>query len=419
MLAYWFAIQLSALKTKFLKAGKWSKRVLRHQWLKLISLAKKYLEKKAQMKQKRSGKKLLPKWRLQAIVVIIIVSIAVITLGEKTDTSNWIQVGKVATIVVTASITLFFLIQILKRKSVQSKPTSTTETPPRQTHAKAGKPWGGTLVLVGVIVGLVLIVLYGNKLQIQKVISPTGPVPQRGVSAREVSSPEKFTKSPWEQFPGPDRDSLFILVSDTTLRNIAACESDNMQYEDSTRTAVLRGRDPDDVGIFQINNRLWADTAKAYEVNLHTLKGNSAFAQFLIEKRRKEGKTGYEDWQKSAWCWQDHYTAKPLGYGYPKAYLTDNYERDSLIVVDAQWSDSVAIPPGWNMWWIGLDSASFWVRNRGDSLRYSPKQDVIIGRPWAWVHFKADADTVIRIRVCLSRRGFLELKAHCNNGKQA
>lgn len=80
------------------------------------------------------------------------------------------------------------------------------------------------------------------------------------------------------------------------LIEIARCES-TFRHSDKEGN-VLRGRvDKADVGVMQINERYHLEKAKSLGFDLHTIDGNTAYAEYLYEKE------GAKPWSASAKCW--------------------------------------------------------------------------------------------------------------------
>jgi hypothetical protein len=80
------------------------------------------------------------------------------------------------------------------------------------------------------------------------------------------------------------------------LQRIAQCESWGQQW---TRNGqVLRGkRNPQDLGLFQINAVVWGKHAEALGYDLRTREGNTQMARYIFENY------GSIPWQASAKCW--------------------------------------------------------------------------------------------------------------------
>ncbi len=80
------------------------------------------------------------------------------------------------------------------------------------------------------------------------------------------------------------------------LADIAWCESRNRQLDaDGT---LFRGKvNHDDVGIMQINTNYHEDQAKEMDMDLYSLSGNLAYAQYLYDKE------GTKPWASSQACW--------------------------------------------------------------------------------------------------------------------
>lgn len=80
------------------------------------------------------------------------------------------------------------------------------------------------------------------------------------------------------------------------MSDIAWCESTMRQF--NSRGEILRGEENrDDVGVMQINEYYHSKTAKAFDLDLHTLAGNMTYARYLYEKN------GTSDWKASKPCW--------------------------------------------------------------------------------------------------------------------
>ena len=80
------------------------------------------------------------------------------------------------------------------------------------------------------------------------------------------------------------------------LVDIARCESRFLQYhKDGT---IVRGRaNHADVGVFQINEKYHAETARKLGFDLYTLEGNVAYGKYLY------GKYDSRPWSASEKCW--------------------------------------------------------------------------------------------------------------------
>jgi hypothetical protein len=81
------------------------------------------------------------------------------------------------------------------------------------------------------------------------------------------------------------------------LKKIAWCESRNRQFLNGE---TLRGRvNPDDLGKHQINDYYHGATAERLGMDLHTLAGNTEYANWLYETQ------GSSPWGWSEHCWGD------------------------------------------------------------------------------------------------------------------
>lgn len=91
------------------------------------------------------------------------------------------------------------------------------------------------------------------------------------------------------------------------LLDIAYCESGNNQkaigynyrYVNGKRTVSSR-----DIGMFQINERYHAKSAKALGMDIYTQSGNTAYALYLYKRN------GTRDWNASRHCWSNIKTWK-------------------------------------------------------------------------------------------------------------
>ena len=80
------------------------------------------------------------------------------------------------------------------------------------------------------------------------------------------------------------------------LHRIAQCESRGQHW--TKQGHVVRGtRNRHDLGLFQINTRIWGQKAQALGYDLHTPEGNTHMARYLFEHY------GSVPWQSSAACW--------------------------------------------------------------------------------------------------------------------
>jgi len=86
---------------------------------------------------------------------------------------------------------------------------------------------------------------------------------------------------------------------------IAQCESHYHQY--AADGSVYRGKiNNQDVGVMQINEHYHALTAKQLGLDLYTIQGNVAYAQYLYDKE------GTAPWVSSQPCWGKSAAAQAL-----------------------------------------------------------------------------------------------------------
>lgn len=80
------------------------------------------------------------------------------------------------------------------------------------------------------------------------------------------------------------------------LADIAWCES-RMRHLDETGK-IFRGKvNHNDIGVMQINTNYHEDTAKEIGLDLYSLSGNLAYAEYLYDKE------GTKPWASSQACW--------------------------------------------------------------------------------------------------------------------
>lgn len=82
---------------------------------------------------------------------------------------------------------------------------------------------------------------------------------------------------------------------DLALR-IAFCESTYRQFADDG-TALRGVHNPDDVGLFQINEQYHAKKSADMGLDIHTTEGNIDYAMYLLKTQ------GPKPWSASKPCW--------------------------------------------------------------------------------------------------------------------
>lgn len=86
---------------------------------------------------------------------------------------------------------------------------------------------------------------------------------------------------------------------------IAGCESHYRQYD--TDGSVLKNSQSSAIGMFQIMASTHAATAAKLGLDLYTMQGNAAYAQYLYDKESTD------PWLASKACWGKSQAAKDLG----------------------------------------------------------------------------------------------------------
>ena len=84
------------------------------------------------------------------------------------------------------------------------------------------------------------------------------------------------------------------------LQKIAFCESRNRQFDENGK--VIRGKNSDDIGRYQINIEHWGEKAEKLGYDLFTEEGNEAMALMLYERY------GTKPWNWSKKCWRQSVT---------------------------------------------------------------------------------------------------------------
>lgn len=80
------------------------------------------------------------------------------------------------------------------------------------------------------------------------------------------------------------------------MQKIAWCESGHRQFDENGE--VLRGRqNPQDVGLFQINEYYHLEDSKKLGYDIYTIEGNIAYALYLYQQQ------GTTPWNWSRECW--------------------------------------------------------------------------------------------------------------------
>ena len=89
-----------------------------------------------------------------------------------------------------------------------------------------------------------------------------------------------------------------VPIKASVMERIAKCESGNDQF-DSTGQVQLNANTNKtvDIGVFQINNKVWGKKATELGYNLMVEQDNRAMAQYIYESR------GTEPWSASSKCW--------------------------------------------------------------------------------------------------------------------
>lgn len=166
-------------------------------------------------------------------------------------------------------------VPVTGRRSPRTVCVTTAMTPRRGTRGGRRRVWPPrglvALVVSGLFLGLG--VLLGQALSWREARRPGPP----GDPPPLVSVPQEDPLPP-------------------VLRRIAQCESWGQQWTRDGK--VLRGkRNPQDLGLFQINTVVWGPQAEALGYDLHTQEGNTQMARYIFAHY------GSVPWHASAKCW--------------------------------------------------------------------------------------------------------------------
>ncbi|MCX6713954.1 MAG: hypothetical protein NTV48_02510 [Candidatus Vogelbacteria bacterium] len=92
-----------------------------------------------------------------------------------------------------------------------------------------------------------------------------------------------------------DTSKKYGVYADTALR-IAKCESNFQQYDENGN--IVRGKvNPNDAGVFQINEKYHLRRSQGLNLDIHTTKGNIEYAMWLMKNE------GNKHWNWSKPCW--------------------------------------------------------------------------------------------------------------------
>jgi|GEM_PF-811832 len=114
-----------------------------------------------------------------------------------------------------------------------------------------------------------------------------------GTSASAVVIPVPQPFMPQAQTVKQYVESYFADIP--IMVDIAQCESKFRQY--GANGKVLRGNNPDDFGVMQVNQFYHRSTAEKLDIDINTIEGNVEYARYLYERE------GTMPWISSSKCW--------------------------------------------------------------------------------------------------------------------
>lgn len=132
-------------------------------------------------------------------------------------------------------------------------------------------------------------------------IAPAKEIPDPGKKIDQIatSSPAKASRIATSTDPNVGLEALIRKeFADTPVMiEISRCESHFRQFEKDG--SVHRGEiNPQDVGLFQVNEHYHLEESKKLGIDIYTVAGNIAFAKLLYARN------GTRDWNWSKSCWQ-------------------------------------------------------------------------------------------------------------------
>lgn len=137
-----------------------------------------------------------------------------------------------------------------------------------------------------------------NEIQVNRpveLVTPIAPSPtkinSKAIDASDHLAVEKRVKEYFSDIP--------------ILAEIAHCESNYTQIGKDGE--IMRGTNPDDVGVMQINEYYNGDSSAKLGYDIETLDGNLAFARHLYLQY------GTQPWKASSKCWRTALKPSKLG----------------------------------------------------------------------------------------------------------
>lgn len=123
---------------------------------------------------------------------------------------------------------------------------------------------------------------------------------QNGVPMPEIAEASEIVVLPKGKETDPEviEEAVRRYFKDNPiLAEIAKCESHFRQFD--ADTTVHRGEvNSNDVGIMQINEKYHLDTSLKLKLDIYSIEGNLAYAQYLYDKE------GTKPWNSSGKCWR-------------------------------------------------------------------------------------------------------------------
>ncbi len=94
----------------------------------------------------------------------------------------------------------------------------------------------------------------------------------------------------------------FNITHTPILAEIAKCESQFRQF-DKNGDILKNGMGSSAIGIMQIMSSVHDDTAENLDIDIRSIEGNLAYAQYLYDKHERMYGDGTLPWKSSKACW--------------------------------------------------------------------------------------------------------------------
>ena len=199
--------------------------------------------------------------------------------------------------------------------------------------------------------------------------------------------PSSWNKESSSQVRGNVASNVEVLTApaEVVLPIIAFCESGGRQFDDEGN--LIGNPTTTAVGKYQIMASLHEEKAQSMGLDIRTLEGNEAYAEFLYQE---SGTKHWETDPRSKNCWEPLL----LSHGYTK---TDPFVK--VMRIGREWSEPVFFKDGQRVDWMPKSAVTYQVMTaNGRTTTFPAKPESPIEVPSCcspWIRFRAiDADSV-------------------------